>query len=116
MEYEDNDNNIIKIVYLAQVNGGWVDSWNTDYIDDYNENGYIDLGDLNKRKFDGLPAPPANGIAGDAQDKYEFRFNVMFDSSAPNNYQGDQCILTMDFTMNQDASQLVGLPVSDVPT
>lgn len=69
-------------------------------IKDLNNNGYIDLADLNGLTLDNLPAPRAN-----MQDHRDFDMTVSFDKSAPNGYQGDECTLTLTFTLNQDPSQ-----------
>lgn len=104
MKYEENTGVVHKIVWQADYGSGNVDEWDPNYIDDYNGNGYIDLHDLNGVKFDDLPAPPANGDKL-ANDDHEFSFDVKFDISAPNDFQGDQCILTIDFILNQDSTQ-----------
>lgn len=69
-------------------------------ITDSNHNGYIDLADLNGVNLDNL-LPPGTQM----QDHRDFDMQVSFDESAPNDYQGDSCTLTMTFTLNQDPSQ-----------
>lgn len=74
-------------------------STDTDYVDDWNGNGYIDLDDLDGVTFDGLSAPAAN-----KGDQYDFDMTVRFHQDASNDYQGDECILTVTFTLVQDES------------
>jgi spore coat-associated protein N len=63
-------------------------------ITDRNGNGYIDLADLNGITLDNLDAP------GPMQTyPIDFDMEVRFDESAPNDYQGDECILTMKFDL-----------------
>ncbi|AKB33760.1 hypothetical protein MSSIH_3070 [Methanosarcina siciliae HI350] len=69
-------------------------------ITDSNGNGFIDLADLNGLTLDNLAPPGPN-----QQDPIDFNMKVTFDMSAPNDYQGDECILTMQFDLNQDPSQ-----------
>ena len=82
---------------FVDLNG---DSMDTNYVDDYNKNGYIDLHDLNGVTFDNLTAPAVN-----KGNQYDFVMNVIFHQNATNAYQGDECILTVTFTLNQDESQ-----------
>ena len=72
--------------------------WND--IDDQNGNGFIDLDDFEQNPVDDLEAPAANAGPGPM-----FEMKVKFHSSAPNDYQGDICDMTMTFTLNQDSSQ-----------
>ena len=72
-------------------------------IIDLNDNGYVDLDDLEQQSGEGsnlddLPLPPL----GFAVDLF---MEVQFHSNAPNDYQGDTTTTTVMFTLNQDPSQ-----------
>jgi len=76
-------------------------------IPDYNGNGYIDLQDLNHVSLDNLVAPKANSDPL-STDHCDLNMLINFEFDASNNYQGDECIFTVEFTLNQDQSQLRG--------
>jgi spore coat-associated protein N len=73
-------------------------------LTDTNGNSFIDLDDLanpaNAAALDNLSPPPANN--GGMRALY---MNIMFNSGAGNDFQGDTLITTITFTLNQDASQ-----------
>ncbi|AKB21135.1 TasA family protein [Methanosarcina sp. WH1] len=69
-------------------------------ITDKNGNGFIDLADLNGLTLDDLLPPGPN-----MENPRDFDMQVSFDINAPNDYQGDECILTMQFELNQNPSQ-----------
>jgi predicted ribosomally synthesized peptide with SipW-like signal peptide len=104
MTYSDADDNYYPIVWQDDEGSGLEDFWDESYVVNTNDNDYIDLEDLDGVTFDNLVPPNTNGDITD-NDDCEFIFTVKFDVSAPNDFQGDQCILTMSFTLNQDESQ-----------
>lgn len=80
-------------------------------VNDTNSNGFIDLADLDGFTLDNLPAPElttsfdAGGRPAAGSPNNDFNMQVSFDISAPNDYQGDETVLTITFEMNQDPSQ-----------
>lgn len=93
MEYESSSGNMVLVENYPSY------GWNSVYLTDTNSNGFIDLDDLEGVILDDLPAPELNSFIND------FRMDICFDVSAPNDYQGDECTLKLEFTLNQDASQ-----------
>ncbi|MDI6689522.1 MAG: TasA family protein [Actinomycetota bacterium] len=71
--------------------------WNE--VDDVNGNGFIDLDDFEQKPIDDLKPVPTPDIGRC------FIMYLKFHKSAPNDYQGDKCDMTMTFTLNQHSSQ-----------
>jgi spore coat-associated protein N len=63
-------------------------------------NNYIDLADLNGITMDDLEPPGTQ-----KQNPMDFSMQISFDESAPNDYQGDECTLTLTFVLSQGPSQ-----------
>ncbi len=97
----DGMDKYLKVVSMSYVKyGSGISSGNlvkdgvSSVITDRNGNGYIDLADLNGITLDNLDEP------GPMQTyPIDFDMDVRFDESAPNDYQGDECILTMKFDL-----------------
>lgn len=97
----DGMDKYLKVVSMSYVKyGSGISSGNlvkdgvSSVITDRNGNGYIDLEDLNGITLDNLEAPgPMKTYPID------FDMEVRFDESASNDYQGDECILTMKFDL-----------------
>lgn len=92
----DGMDEYLEITYL------WYDGKNLlDTLVDQNGNDFIDLDDFEANPIDDLTPVPAPNSGGDQTLEME----IIFHSSAPNDYQGDICEMTMSITVNQDSSQ-----------
>jgi len=74
---------------------GQSDDWK---IDDQDKDGKTSFYDLKKDKLDNLP-PVGNNLP------FSFAMSIKFNEDAGNNFQGDQFVLDVIFTLNQDKSQ-----------
>jgi spore coat-associated protein N len=76
-------------------------------LSDENLNGFIDLDDMadpdNAPALDNLLAPPV--VPPPGFGFMVFQMDILFNSGAGNDFQGDTLITTVTFTLNQDASQ-----------
>jgi predicted ribosomally synthesized peptide with SipW-like signal peptide len=89
------------VIAIVWNNGA---TWDPAYIADTNGNLIIDVQDLDQTTFDNLPAPPMC-VSPPAGPNYQFSMAVQCLGSMSNDYQGDEVTITIDFTLNQDASQ-----------
>lgn len=107
IEYNDdgakNENSVVLV-----NDGSAAQSMSHDhYIEDINENDYIDLDDLaasrNEDALSGFNPPPAGGSPSDSPDGDEtgFKITTSFHRDAPNNYQGDILQTEITFTLEQ---------------
>jgi len=78
----------------------------TYHLSDLNDNGYMDLEDMETLGIDNVPPPEIDtGGVGHEVNFLEFCFIARFNPDAGNDLQGDICTLDLIVTLNQDPSQ-----------
>lgn len=78
--------------------------WDSNYVQDLNGNGYIDLHDLANQVITGLYPPETEGNPStlEGYTAFELDFQIIDTGSPQNDWQGDYCIMTVHVTLEQE--------------